>query len=156
MPSMRAGDVAVREGTTYFATRDDCATPTGIRVRRIPRDVHGHVTIDSLPVPGSMANSRDALQQVQNMAVVAREPDVDAPALLLRRERFGCTDGNYLSAAPTDDSSAPPAYARGPPLLPECAGGVKEHATLLEALEHTARTAATDCGITFAAQGQTS
>ena len=48
----------------------------------------------------------------------------------------------------------PVAQACGPPLLPASQGGPPEFSTLCEALDHTARHAPADCGITYVSRGR--
>jgi hypothetical protein len=120
-------------------------------VRRLPRDPHsGHIDYAELACASLDSLSQQAV--VSGPVIVKREsPPHDAAALLLGRESFGDvneTSSQISASAPSGQSRS--AYARGPPLLSEAAGGAPEHTTLVAALEANAACAVSaDRGISY-------
>ena len=117
------------------------------RLRRLPQDAS---ELSLAKLVADECEAEDAARS-QSFATTWRAYRELEPSLLLGSERFGAVDQN-LSAAPDHTSEAPKAHAQGPALLPAGAGGVVEHADLVEALEATARDSG-HRGVTYASGG---
>lgn len=144
------GDSIVHDGRTFYVSRDGKAPshPDACRLRRLP-------TVEELPTiiaaDGGAAARGPA--STDDAMVITREYTEVEPALLMGCERFASVDETVSQSKPGSSQPDSPAgealaHARGPELLGANEGGTPEHETLVDALEHTARTAASGCGIT--------
>lgn len=135
-------------GRVYYAGRDGWPAPTAgaLRVRRIPR-VSGSIDFASLADAQESEEEAAAAPETGPVSVW-REYENVGPEIILGRERFGGL-GVGLSALVDAESDSPLAHSCGPALRSAANGGPPEHATLVAALEHTARASPGSCGITF-------
>ena len=144
---------------TYFVSRDgvtkECVR--GGRPSATARRLRRHPTADELQtLEETNAATATLLGDDDGPIIVVREYAETEPTLLMGHERFVCVDESCSAPPEPHDEclgAAPVAQACGPPLLPASQGGPPEFLTLCEALEHTARHAPADCGITYVSRG---
>jgi hypothetical protein len=142
----------------YYVSRDGVAKEY-VRGGRAARRLRRHPTAAELRSLDETPASTTTLLGEDGPVIVVREYAETEPTLLMGRERFVSVDDSCsaeLRELTIDESAAaaPVAQACGPPLLPAAQGGPPEFSTLCEALEHTARHAPVDRGITYVSRGR--
>ena len=158
MASNSAGTLE-HEAPAYFVSRDGVTKEyvRGGRPRATARRLRRHPTADELRSLDTDAAAATLLGD-DGPVIIMREYNETEPALLMGHERFVSVDESCSVELlePLDDcpGAAPVAQACGPPLLPAAQGGPPEFLTLCEALEHTARHAPADRGITYVSRGR--
>ena len=147
------------DAPAYYVSRDGVTKEYVRGGRAAARRLRRHPTAAELRSLDETPASTATLLGEDGPVIVVREYAETEPTLLMGRERFVSVDDNCsaeLRELTIDESAAaaPVAQACGPPLLPAAQGGPPEFSTLCEALEHTARHAPADCGITYVSRGR--
>ena len=142
----------------YYVSRDGVTKEYVRGGRATARRLRRHPTAAELRSLGETPACTATLLGEEGPVVVAREYAETEPTLLMGRERFVSVDDSGSAELTIDEidesaAAAPVAYAHGPPLLASAQGGPPEFSTLCEALEHTARHAPADRGITYVSRG---
>ena len=142
----------------YYVSRDGVTKEYVRGGRATARRLRRHPTAAELRSLGETPTCTATLLGEEGPVIVAREYAETEPTLLMGRERFVSVDDSGSAELTIDEidesaAAAPVAYAHGPPLLAAAQGGPPEFSTLCEALEHTARHAPADRGITYVSRG---